>query len=190
VWASEPAAERIRSGEARASVESESPPYGLVLEGLDGMRVDELAPANGEPYQLGAWRAESHATPGHTPDGITTWIEQAGLLIVGDYLSQHEVPFIYDSAWNYRSTLGLLTELIVRHRPSHVVVGHGRPHGPDRALEIAAEDAAYVDALIAFAEGGGTPARADDVPFPDRGGHDDAGEHRSNVERACAQAAA
>ena len=190
VWASPSAAERIRSGEARASVESESRPYGVVLEGLDGMRVDELVPANGEPYQLGAWRAESHATPGHTPDGITTGIDEAGLLIVGDHLSQHEIPFIYDSAWNYRSTLALLTELIERHQPSYVVVGHGRPHAPARALEIAAQDAQYVDALIAFAEAGGTPDRADDVPFPDRGGHDDSGEHRSNVERACAQAAA
>ena len=109
---------------------------------------------------------------------------------MGDHLSQHEIPFIYDSAWNYRSTLALLTELIERHRPSHVVVGHGRPHTPERALEIAAQDAAYVDALIAFAEAGGTPERAEDVPFPDRGGHDDAGEHRSNVELVCAQAAA
>jgi glyoxylase-like metal-dependent hydrolase (beta-lactamase superfamily II) len=190
VWASQSAAERIRSGEARASVETETRPFGVVLEGLDGMRVDEVVPANGEPYQLGTWRAESHATPGHTPDGITTWIEEAGLLIVGDHLSQHEIPFIYDSAWKYRSTLALLTELIERHRPSHVVVGHGRPHAPERALEIAAQDAAYVDALIAFAEAGGTPDRAEDVPFPDRGGHDDPGEHRSNLELVCAQAAA
>ena len=70
VWASQAAAERIRCGEARASVETETRPYGVVLEGLDGMRVDELVPANGEPYQLGAWQAESHATPGHTPDGM------------------------------------------------------------------------------------------------------------------------
>ena len=84
----------------------------------------------------------------------------------------------------------MLTELIERHRPSHVVVGHGRPHTPERALEIAAQDAAYVDALIAFAEAGGTPDRAEDVPFPDRGGDDDPGEHRSNVELVCAQAAA
>jgi hypothetical protein len=47
-----------------------------------------------------------------------------------------------------------------------------------------------VDALIAFAEAGGTPERADDVPFPDRGGNDDASEHRSNVKLVCAQAAA
>ena len=47
-----------------------------------------------------------------------------------------------------------------------------------------------MDALIAFAEAGGTQERADDVPFPDQGGHDDAGEHRSNVKLVCAQAAA
>jgi hypothetical protein len=70
------------------------------------------------------------------------------------------------------------------------VVGHGRPHAPGRALEIAAQDAAYVDALIAFAEAGGTPDRAAEVPYPDRGGHDDANEHRSNVKLVCAQASA
>ena len=138
VWASQSAAERIRSGEARASVRD---PDASVRRRAGGPR----RPAGGragarERRAVPAWRVAGREPrhPGHTPDGITTWIEGTGLLIVGDHLSQHEIPFIYDSAWKYRSTLELLTELIERHRPSHVVVGHGRPHAPERALEIAA----------------------------------------------------
>ena len=61
VWASQSAAERIRSGEARASVETETRPFGVVLEGLDGMRVDELVPADDGPYQ------SAHGGPRATP---------------------------------------------------------------------------------------------------------------------------
>src|SRR5438067_7084332 len=38
VWASEPSAERIRSGEAKASVERETRPFGVPYEALDRLR--------------------------------------------------------------------------------------------------------------------------------------------------------
>lgn len=189
VWASAEAAERIRSGEARESVEKEVLPYGVPVEALDGMRVDELVPTGGESYAIGPWQAESHATPGHTPDGITTWLPEENLLVVGDYLGMHEVPFIYDSAWNYRTTLELLSTLIEQHQPAHVVVGHGRPHTADRALALASEDLDYVNAVIAFADAGGDPEQADQVPYPERGGSGDDAEHRSNITLACAHVA-
>ena len=65
-----------------------------------------------------------------------------------------------------------------------MVVGHGRPHSAERALEIAEQDHAYVESLIEFVTAGNTAEQADQLPFPERGGSDDAGEHRSNVERA------
>ena len=164
-------------------------PYGVPVEALDGMRVDELVPTGGESYAIGPWQAESHATPGHTPDGVTTWLPEENLLVVGDYLSVQEVPFIYDSAWNYRTTLELLSTLIEQHQPAHVVVGHGRPHTADRALAVASEDLDYVNAVIAFADAGGDPEQADQVPYPERGGSGDDAEHRSNITLACARVA-
>jgi len=183
VWLTQSAAERIDSGEAAASVRKETQPYGVPVEGLEGLRWDEQLPLPGE-LSIGPWAAACRSSPGHTPDGVTTWLPEEGLLLVGDYLGEHEIPFIYDSAWNYRATLEMLTELISRERPRQVVVGHGRPHSADRALEIAEQDHAYVESLIEFVTGGGTAERAEEVAYPDRGGSDDAGEHRNNVELA------
>jgi hydroxyacylglutathione hydrolase len=185
VWAGAAAAQRIRSGEAKASVESQAAVYGVPLEGLERLRVDHLLPAEGERFQLGPWSAECHSTTGHTPDGVTTWLPDESILVVGDYLSEHEVPFIYDSAWNYRDTLQTLTRLIERHQPTHVVVGHGSPHTAARAAQIAAEDLDYVERLIAFAESGNTADGADEIEYPSRGGSSDPAEHRANVVRTC-----
>jgi hydroxyacylglutathione hydrolase len=185
VWAGSAAAVRIRSGEAKASVESQAKVYGVPLEGLEGLRVDRELPAQPDTFRLGPWQAECHSTTGHTPDGVTTWLPEEGLLVVGDYLSEQEVPFIYDSAWNYRTTLHTLIGLIERHEPAHVVVGHGSPHTAARAAEIAAEDLEYVERLIAFAESGSTADGADDLPYPQRGGSSDPEEHRANVVRTC-----
>jgi hydroxyacylglutathione hydrolase len=183
VWAGAGASQRIRTGEARASVESQARVYGVPLEGLDGLRADRALPAEQGTFQLGPWTAECNSTSGHTPDGITTWLPDEGLLIVGDYLSEQEVPFIYDSAWSYRETLQTLIGLLERHRPEHVVVGHGSPHTAARAAEIASEDLEYVERLIAHAEAG--RSAEDDVPYPQRGGASDPAEHRANVVRTC-----
>jgi hydroxyacylglutathione hydrolase len=186
VWASDGSAGRIASGDARASVEQETQPYGVPYRALELLRVDEIVPTDGSEYAIGPWRAHSHPAPGHVPDGIATWLPDEGLLIVGDYLSKQEIPFIYDSAWAYRDTLDRLAELIRGHRPGHVVIGHGSPLSPDDALAVTEEDRAYIQAVIELAESGGDPSRAADVAYPDRGGSEDATAHRENVERACA----
>ncbi len=185
VWAGQAAAQRIRTGEARDSVESQARVYGVPLEGLDGLRADRELPSQPDPFQLGPWTAQCYSTTGHTPDGVTAWLPDEGVLVVGDYLSEQEVPFIYDSAWNYRETLRTLIDLIERHRPDHVVVGHGSPHTAARAAEIAAEDMEYVERLIAFAQSGASAEDAADIPYPQRGGASDPEEHRANVVRTC-----
>jgi|1186.fasta_scaffold01781_3 hydroxyacylglutathione hydrolase len=188
VHASGGSAERIRSGAAEESVRKESAAFCLPLEGLEGLRVHRVL----EPGEtrIGPWEATVYGAPGHTDDGIATWLPEEGLLIVGDYLGPMEIPFVYESAWDYRSTLSLLLDLIDRERPTHVVIGHGRPHDADAARRIGQEDMAYVEALIAHAEGGGEPDAAAAVPHPQRGGTDDASEHADNVRRACEAVAA
>jgi hydroxyacylglutathione hydrolase len=186
-WASQGSAERIRSGGSRREVEQFTREYGVPLEGLDRMRVDEILPTDGSAIAIGPWRAECHAAPGHTEDGTVTWLPDEGILVAGDHLSEQEIPFAYDSIWSYRSTLQMLADLIGRTQPDHVVVGHGRPQTATRALEIAAEDMEYMERLVAFVEGGGMPTAASQVEYPDRGGYSDETEHKGNLERACAQ---
>jgi len=183
VHASAASASRISSGDAEASVRAEASPFGIPLAGLEGLRVDRVLEPG--PCTIGAWLAVVHPAPGHTDDGIAVWLPEERILIVGDYLGAMEIPFIYESAWDYRQTLAMLQDLIRTERPSHVVIGHGSPHPADRALEIAAEDTGYVEALIRHAESGGDPEDPGAVPYPDRGGADDAKEHADNVRRAC-----
>jgi glyoxylase-like metal-dependent hydrolase (beta-lactamase superfamily II) len=185
VHATSTAAERIRAGDSRTEVERFSRQFTLPLEGLDGLRVDELLIPAPDEVAIGPWTAVCHLAPGHTEDGVATWLPEERLLVAGDYLSQNEIPFIYDSAWSYRETLAMLASLIEREQPEHVVVGHGRPHDADTAMRIALEDIAYVERVTGFAESGGEPDGAPSVPYPDRGGWSDGEEHAGNIRRAC-----
>lgn len=181
-------AARIRSGSATESVCQESRPFCLPLEGLDGMRVDSVIEPPAE-VAIGPWSASVRAVPGHMPDCIVTWLPEDRLLVAGDYLSVLEIPFVYHSAWDYRDTLDALVGLIEDERPDHVVIGHGAPHDAFSARRVAEQDRVYMEALIAYGEGGGDPARPDAVAYPERGGSDDAKEHAANVQLVCEQAA-
>jgi glyoxylase-like metal-dependent hydrolase (beta-lactamase superfamily II) len=94
---------------------------------------------------------EVYPADGHTGDGIAFWVPWASVLICGDYLSPVEIPMI--SAHNggsleaYRETLFRLSPLV--DNADTVVPGHGAPLSSERALEILAEDLAYISDLIA-----------------------------------------
>lgn len=113
--------------------------------------------------------------PGHSPDGLGLVID--GTLLVGDYLSPCEIPFV-DDAVAYRATLVRLLELL---RPlREVIPGHGPRLSRDEALAIARADLAYLDRLIEATD----EAAADAIPLPraaDVAGMRD--HHRENVAK-------
>lgn len=82
--------------------------------------------------------------PGHSPDGLGLLVE--GLLLVGDYLSPCEIPFI-DDARAYRATLARLLELLPGIR--EVIPGHGPRLTAGEATAIARQDLDYLDGLLA-----------------------------------------
>ncbi len=94
---------------------------------------------------------EVYPADGHTRDGIAFWVPWAEVLICGDYLSPVEIPMISadhgGSLEAYRETLFRLSPLA--NRAATVIPGHGTPLTGERALEILAEDLAYLDALAA-----------------------------------------
>ncbi len=67
--------------------------------------------------------------------------------MVGDYLSQLEIPWLNPPGTlaEYRATLARLTPLV--EAAEVVVPGHGPPSDRDTALRLIAEDGAYLDAL-------------------------------------------
>jgi glyoxylase-like metal-dependent hydrolase (beta-lactamase superfamily II) len=136
------------------------------------------------PLSLGEWQAlpvpgtlevgdrelQLHPADGHTVDGMAVWVEWAGALVAGDYVSSVEIPTVA-SLDAYRATVRRLRELAER---AHAVVpGHGPVLDRDRALKVLDEDEAYLDALA---------QRGADAPLPP--GRRTAEQRRLHAENA------
>jgi len=90
---------------------------------------------------------ELHPAGGHTPDGMAIAIGWARVLVVGDYLSEIEIPTVEDGGGvdAYLATLERLRGLVAS--AEHVVPGHGPIVDGARALAVLDEDAGYLRAL-------------------------------------------
>ena len=95
--------------------------------------------------ELGTEELELHPADGHTRDGMAVMARWCGVLCVGDYLSNVEIPMVEAGLQDYRSTLARLAALI--EDADTIVPGHGAAHGRDAALRILDEDVDYLDAL-------------------------------------------
>ena len=138
------------------------------LRGLGEARGGELAGIPVRTLEL----------PGHSPDGLGLVVED--VLLVGDYLSPCEIPFV-DDARAYRATLARLLELLPGVR--EVIPGHGPRLAASEATAIARADLDYLDRLLEARDLTGALAvampRAAAVPGM-------ADHHRDNCERALA----
>jgi glyoxylase-like metal-dependent hydrolase (beta-lactamase superfamily II) len=94
--------------------------------------------------ELGEEEIELHPAEGHTADGTALFARWCGVLVVGDYLSDVEIPMVVSLA-AYRATLARLSPLV--EAAETVVPGHGAPHDRERALRVLDEDVDYLDAL-------------------------------------------
>jgi glyoxylase-like metal-dependent hydrolase (beta-lactamase superfamily II) len=97
--------------------------------------------------EIGDRELELHPAEGHTPDGMALFDRAQGLLIVGDYLSDVEIPWISEggSLADYRATLARLAPLV--EEATTVVPGHGAPHDRETTLRLLDADVDYLDAL-------------------------------------------
>ena len=71
--------------------------------------------------QLNFWLA-----PGHNVDGIFTLVKPLNILIVGDYLSDVEFPYIYFSSEEYKSSIDKAAQIIRENDIRLLIPGHGR----------------------------------------------------------------
>jgi glyoxylase-like metal-dependent hydrolase (beta-lactamase superfamily II) len=95
--------------------------------------------------EIGDRELELHPAEGHTEDGMAIFDRDQGLLMVGDYLSDVEIPWIHGSLADYRATLARLAPLVLQ--ATTVVPGHGVPNDRDTTLRILEQDVDYLDAL-------------------------------------------
>jgi hydroxyacylglutathione hydrolase len=110
--------------------------------------------ADNETVDAAGIRMRALHLPGHSPDGLGLLVEEPGLLLVGDYLSPCEIPFV-DDVDAYRATLVRLIALLDRE-VREVIPGHGRRLTAAAAAGIAGADLEYLEGLAA--------ARARDDP--------------------------
>lgn len=109
---------------------------------------------------IGDAELELHPATGHTVDGMAIWIGWARVLVAGDYLSPIELPSLGEAEGMldaYVATLERLQPLVAA--AEHVVPGHGPAIDGARALEVLAEDRAYLDALRERGAGAELPER-------------------------------
>jgi len=135
--------------------------------------------AEAERVELAGLAVRTLHLPGHSPDGLGLVIED--VLLVGDYLSPCEIPFIED-AGAYRATLARLLETVGAVR--EVIPGHGPRLAAWDALAIARADLDYLDRLLAAPDLAAAlaielPRAADVVGMVDH--------HRDNCAAALAQ---
>ena len=119
--------------------------------------------AEAEQASIGGLALGALELPGHSPDGLGLIVDD--VLLVGDYLSPCEIPFI-DDARAYRATLARLVGRLPAIR--EVIPGHGPRLTGGEALAIARADLDYVDRLLGARDRSAALAvvmpRAADVP--------------------------
>ncbi|SFS60883.1 MBL fold metallo-hydrolase [Paenibacillus sp. BC26] len=77
-----------------------SRPYGIEFP-----RVDHVIELEGEKLVIGNTILTFSTAYGHNGDGLMCFIEPIGALVTGDYVSDIEFPFVFDTFAAYRSTL-------------------------------------------------------------------------------------
>jgi hydroxyacylglutathione hydrolase len=150
VWVSRTLERSIASGDARAAGYLESArefDSRWYVPRPHGHRWPSRLRAleDGDVVDLAGLAIHALHLPGHSPDGLGLRIDPLGLLLVGDYLSPCEIPFI-DDAIAYRTTLRRLIDIALEVR--EVIPGHGPRLGSAEAVAIARADLQYVERLL------------------------------------------
>ncbi len=88
-------------------------------------KVDIEVKKDGQTLTIGGTRLTFYLAPGHTKEGIFTIIEGFGIWIAGDYFSNIEFPFIYQSVLAYEMTLDKTELILNKHAIQLMIPGHG-----------------------------------------------------------------
>ena len=87
--------------------------------------IDLILSKREESRQLGAAEYIFYQAPGHNKDGLICLNKTQGILIMGDYLSNVEFPFVYESFRQYKHTLNIIERIIQSDVVNIYISGHG-----------------------------------------------------------------
>jgi len=94
--------------------------------------IDLPIAEEGQTMRIGQDDYVFYQAPGHNYDGLLTFNRSRGILVVGDYLSNVEFPYVYHAFADYRATLATLKKLVTSGEVKTLITGHG-DHTADRA---------------------------------------------------------
>lgn len=89
-------------------------------------KISVAADYDGQTLSLGTSSLTFYKAPGHNPDGLLTVVGPQGILLAGDYFSDIEFPYIYQSSAAYEATLSKLDLILQQHSVRILVPGHGQ----------------------------------------------------------------
>lgn len=101
-----------------------------------------------ETLHIGEARCTGLLIPGHTAEDMAIYCGNADVLVIGDYLSTLEFPFIEYSYQEYLNSLDKLQSFIEAYKPGYIVPGHGPLYTDYHiALDRIAKDRKYLQDL-------------------------------------------
>lgn len=110
--------------------------------------VDIIIKQDAQQLSIGNTHLTFYLANGHTNDGIYAIIEPLGIWIAGDYLSDVEFPFIYDSSEAYFATLAKTDTILKQHIIHLLVPGHGTyTRNTAEIIHRTTESTEYITAL-------------------------------------------
>lgn len=87
--------------------------------------IDYIIKNDGQLFEIGNTKIQFFNAFGHNADGLFLWLESLGILVVGDYLSNIEFPYIYHSGNSYIKTLQTAEHLVNTKTIKFLIPGHG-----------------------------------------------------------------
>jgi glyoxylase-like metal-dependent hydrolase (beta-lactamase superfamily II) len=94
--------------------------------------IDRPVSGDGTEMTIGRDNYVFYQAAGHNYDGLITFNKRKGILVVGDYLSNVEFPYVYHSFSGYRATLDKLETIVNSGKVEVLITGHG-DHTTDQA---------------------------------------------------------
>lgn len=88
-------------------------------------KIDIVISRKKEKHLFGNDKYKFYQALGHNADGLICFNQTQGILIVGDYLSNIEFPYIYESIVAYEDTLKVLEQIIEKEDIKILITGHG-----------------------------------------------------------------
>lgn len=89
-------------------------------------KVNITITENETHLQLGDLECIFYLSPGHTEDGLFFYIPTLNTIVVGDYLSNIEFPFITSSYRDYLETIHRMEEVMLANQIELLIPGHGQ----------------------------------------------------------------